>query len=137
MLPYFKFHHVGIATPSIEKTSRYYLDAGYACTEPVVDPIQDIRISFLTKAGMPTFELLEPVDEHSPVVKFLADSKGGATPYHICYEVPDIDVAIKDLRRLRFIPLSRPVPAVAMGGHRVCFLYNKDVGLIELYCPHD
>lgn len=81
---------------------------------------------------MPTIELLEPVDDKSPVVRILSGSGGGTTPYHCCYSVKDIDSAIIDLKGKKFIPLSKPVPAIAIDNHRVCFLYNKYVGLIEL-----
>lgn len=131
MLSYLKFHHIGIATSSIEKTSQFYLQLGYVMSEPVADEIQDVRISFLSKKSMPTIELLEPVDEKSPVVNILT-KMGGASPYHCCYVVSDLAKAIKELRKLRFIQLSKIVPAIAIDNNKVCFLYNKDVGLIEL-----
>lgn len=131
MLSSFKFHHIGVATARLEKTAKFYTEAGYRMTEPVVDPIQNIRISFLTKDGMPTIELLEPVDEKSPVVSILS-KMGGTTPYHCCYIVDDMDVATRELKAKRFIQLSKPAPAVAIQNHHVCFLYHKDVGLIEL-----
>lgn len=132
MLDYFKFHHIGIATANIDKTAEFYVEAGYTMTTPIVDTIQDIRISFLRKNGMPTVELLEPVDEKSPVNTILMKNGGGASPYHCCYMVPDISKAISDLKHKKFIQLSKPVPAVAIDNHNVCFLYNKVVGLIEL-----
>lgn len=130
MLSYFKFHHIGVATKSIEQTAAIYTNAGYTITEPVVDTIQDIRICFLSKDGMPTVELLEPVDEKSPVNDIL--KKNGTTPYHCCYAVENIDQAIKDLKAQHYVPVSKSVPAVAFGNERVCFLYHKYVGLIEL-----
>lgn len=132
MLDYFTFHHIGIATASIGKTAAFYINAGYTMTTPIVDTIQDIRISFLRKDGMPTMELLEPVDEKSPVNTILKKNGGGACPYHCCYVVPDISKAISDLKQRKFIQVSKPVPAVAIDNRNVCFLYNKDVGLIEL-----
>jgi methylmalonyl-CoA/ethylmalonyl-CoA epimerase len=131
MLKDFKFHHIGIATASIARTSKYYVEVGYTMTDPVVDTIQDIRISFLRKDGMPAVELLEPVDEKSPVNTILKQM-GGTAPYHCCYVVQDINKAINDLKHQKFIQLSKPQPAVAIDNHPVCFLYNKDVGLIEL-----
>lgn len=132
MLEDFKFHHIGIATASIDKTAEFYLNAGYTMTAPVVDTIQDIRIAFLRKEGMPTVELLEPVDEKSPVNTILKKNGGAAAPYHCCYVVEDIKKAISELKSQRFIQLSKPIPAVAIDSHYVCFLYNKVVGLIEL-----
>lgn len=130
MLPYLKFHHIGIAVYDINQTSKYYVCAGYTRTETITDNIQNIKISFLSKKDMPLLELLEPVDERSPVCSVL--SKNGVSPYHVCYSVQDINRAIADLKKMRFVPLSYPVEAVAMNMNKICFLYNKDIGLIEL-----
>lgn len=89
-----------------------------------------MNICWLTKEGEPTIELLEPVDEKSPVVKTL--DKNGVSPYHICYVVDDIEAAVKELRLQKFVALGRPVEAVAFRGSKVCFLYSKAAGLIEL-----
>lgn len=125
-----RFHHIGIACHDIEATKPFYVALGYVASETVEDPIQNIFICFLDKLGMPKLELLAPVDEQSPVNRTLAAS--GVTPYHVCYEVEDLDATIKELKGQRFIRVSKPVPACAINNRRVCFLYNKDVGLIEL-----
>jgi len=134
MLSYFRFNHIGVATKSIEQTAALYTGGGYTATEPVVDPVQDIRICFLTKENMPTVELLQPVDDKSPVNAIL--KKNGTTPYHFCYSVDDLEQAISDLEAQKYLVVSRPAQAVAFGGDRVCFLYHKYVGLIELVERH-
>lgn len=130
MLASFHFHHIGIATDCIEKTAEYYLEAGYTMTGKTYDLIQDVNIVFLTKDGMPMIELLEPGSVHSPVSKTL--EKSGVSPYHMCYSVDNMDEAVKELKKKRFLPLFRPVQAVALENKKICFLFNKEVGLIEL-----
>ena len=130
MLPYFTFHHIGVATRDIDKTAKHYLDAGFEMSEIVIDPIQKVKISFITKEQMPRIELLEPAAEDSPVSQIL--EKSGTGPYHICYEVDNIEEAIKDLKKKRFLPLFKPVKAVALDNRLICFLYNTEVGLIEI-----
>ncbi len=130
MLPEFKFHHIGVAVRDIERTARFYLAAGYSMSPVTYDPIQNIHITFLSKEGMPVVELLAPHDENSPVNQTL--QKNGVTPYHSCYMVPNMEDAIQKLKKMRYIPVSKPAEAVAIDGHRVCFLFNKDVGLIEI-----
>lgn len=130
MLTDFRFHHIGIAAKSIEATAKMYVWGGYKCSETVFDPIQNVNICWLTKEGMPTVELLEPVNEASPVCKIL--EKNGVTPYHCCYIVENIDEAALKLRKLRYVMVSKPAEAVALKGSRVAFFYNKNVGLIEL-----
>jgi methylmalonyl-CoA/ethylmalonyl-CoA epimerase len=131
MLTSFKFHHIGIATTNIKNTAKYYLDAEYIISDTIFDPIQNVSIAFLEKNGMPRIELLEPVlSSNSPINKII--EKSGVSPYHICYEVDDIETAIKELKKKKYLPLSRPVNAIAINNKKICFLFNKDIGLIEL-----
>jgi methylmalonyl-CoA/ethylmalonyl-CoA epimerase len=144
MIPNAKFHHIGIAVRSIEQTAKMYLAAGFDMTEPMFEPIQNVRICFLAKINhcvgsksliindlqATLYELIEPVDEQSPVNKTL--EKCGVTPYHICYEVDNMDNAIDELKKQKYMLLQKPVPTVVMNGKKVCFLFHKDVGLIEL-----
>lgn len=124
------FHHVGIACHDIEATKSFYLAQGFVAGETIKDPLQNVLICFLEKPGMPCLELLAPVDESSPVNRTLSAS--GVTPYHICYSTENIEDTIKELKQQHFVRVSKPLPACAIGDKRVCFLYNKDVGLIEL-----
>jgi len=130
MLPNAIFHHTGIAVESIERTAALFVDAGYKMTNVIFDSKQNVKISFLGKAHSPLLELVEPVDDTSPVRNIL--NKVGVSAYHFCYEVEDIDDSISQLRKKKFMLLIKPVEAVAFGGRRICFLYHKETGLIEL-----
>ncbi len=124
------FHHIGIACRDIAKTQAFYLGQGYTASPVVEDPLQHVRISFLEKEGAPRIELLEPLDDQSPVARTLATS--GVSPYHMCYEVEDIEAAVNHLRGQRFLLVNGPVPACAMDDRRIAFLFQKNTGLIEL-----
>lgn len=124
------FHHIGIACRDIAKTQAFYLGQGYTASPIVEDPLQHVRISFLEKEGAPRIELLEPLDDKSPVARTLATS--GVSPYHMCYEVEDIEAAVNHLRGQRFLLVNGPVPACAMDDRRIAFLFQKNTGLIEL-----
>ena len=124
------FHHIGIACRDIEKTKAFYLELGYTATSTVDDPLQHVRVVFLDKPGEPRLELLEPIGNQSPVLRTL--SAVGVSPYHMCYEVSDMDETIVTLREHRFLLVNGPVPACAMNNCRVAFLFNKNTGLIEL-----
>ena len=130
MLKDFRFHHIGIAVFNIEDSASIYTNAGYEKTIPVFDPIQNVYICFLEKEGMPRIALLAPHDHTSPIYNIL--QKNGPIPYHCCYEVDCIESAVVELRAQKFVPTSKAVSAVAFGGRKVCFLFNKNVGLIEL-----
>lgn len=130
MLDSMKFHHIGVAVRDINATAALYVAGGYQQSETIFDPNQNVNICWLTKEGMPVVELLEPVDENSPVNGIL--EKNGVAPYHTCYMVDDIEQSVRDLRKMRYLVVSKPVKAVAIRGCKVCFLFNKSVGLIEL-----
>jgi methylmalonyl-CoA/ethylmalonyl-CoA epimerase len=125
-----KFHHIAIAVKNIEKTSAIYCLSGFTSTEPIIDPVQNVRICFLKKQDMPLLELVEPINEDSPVNKIL--DKIGITPYHICYEVDEIYNTVADLKKQGYILLQKPVSAIALDNMKVCFMFHKDAGLIEL-----
>lgn len=130
MLKDFKFHHIGVAAKAIDATASVYEQGGYHRSSSIFDPIQNVNICWLTKEGMPTVELLAPVNEKSPVNKTL--EKVGVSPYHCCYVVDNLEEAATELRKQKYIMVSKPAEAVAFCGSRVCFLFNKNVGLIEL-----
>ena len=128
------FDHIGIACRDIDKTKAFYLAMGYEASPVVEDPIQHVRISFLSKTGVPKLELLEPLDDQSPVARTLKAT--GVSPYHFCYTVEDIEEVIAQLRSQRFLLVTGPVPACAMENRRIAFLFQKNTGLIELVEAH-
>lgn len=130
MLANWIFHHIGIAVPDIDASAAVYQQAGYKKSETQYDSLQNVYICFLSKEGMPLVELLAPADASSPVCNTL--EKMGVTPYHICYQVENIEQAIIELRKKHYVVVKRPEIAVAIDNHKVCFVYNKLVGLIEL-----
>ena len=130
MLESFRFHHIGLAVKDIDRTAAMYEAGGYKRSDTIFDPMQNVDICWMTKEGMPIVELLAPVDNQSPVCKIL--EKNGVTPYHTCYVVENIDQAIAELRKQKYVLVSKPVEAIAIHNCRVAFLHNRHVGLIEL-----
>ena len=130
MLQNFQFHHIGVAVKSIEATATVYVSGGYKQSVTTFDPIQNVNICWLEKMDMPLVELLEPVDDTSPVNKIL--EKNGVIPYHTCYIVDNLEKATAELRKMRYLQVSKPAVAVAINNCRVAFYFNKNVGVIEL-----
>lgn len=124
------FHHIGVAVKDINKTAAVYVSGGYKQSATTFDPVQNVNICWLTKEGMPTVELLAPVDASSPVCKTL--EKNGVTPYHTCYTVENIEEAMDALRKMRYVVVSNPEVAPAISNCKVAFMFNRNVGLIEL-----
>lgn len=124
-------HHYGLATTDINASTDCYINLGFVKKSNIItDPIQNVRLQFLQRNDEPLVELVEPINEKSPISKIL--QKNGTTLYHSCYEVEDLLETISVLRKKEFITIVRPVPAVAFYNRLIAFLYHKQFGLIEL-----
>lgn len=130
MLTNATIHHIGYAVNDIDKAKKEFIDGGFSVTDTVIEPIQKVYVAYAKKEGSPTIELLQPLNETSPIVKVL--SKNGCTPYHICFSVPDIEAAIESLRKRKYLPLSKPLPGHGLDDALMVFMYKKEVGLIQL-----
>lgn len=126
----FKFHHIGYATFSIKNTQKYFKLLGYQSSKIYYDKLQNVNIMFLKKKGSPMIELVESINLESPINNIL--KKNGVTPYHICYEVSNLGKVTSDLRSQGFVLVLKPIKAIALSNREICYLYNKNFGLLEL-----
>ncbi len=124
-----KVHHIGYAVKRLEKAAEVFATLGYTMGEITKDESRRIRIMFLEN-GAERVELVAPDGDDTPVDGILKST--GPTPYHICYEVQDINAATDELKTKGFVTVKEPEPAPAIGGATVAFMYNARVGLIEL-----
>ena len=129
MLDDLRFHHDGVATRDMAKELRGYELLGFRTEGPVfADPLQRIRGLFLTLGAM-RVELLEPLDESSPIHSHL---KRGIKIYHHGFTCRDIAAATERLVAGRARVVSPPKPAVAFQNRPVAFLLLASGLLIEL-----
>lgn len=124
------FHHIGTAVASIDKVKPFYQSMGYTVSDTVIEPVQKVYVAYARKEGFPTVEMLEPLDETSPVLGIL--KKNGNTPYHMCYAVDNLSDTIAEMRKEGFRPLSKPVPGHGLDDALMVFLYNINYGLIQV-----
>ncbi|MBO4457969.1 MAG: VOC family protein [Butyrivibrio sp.] len=125
-----KIHHVGYLAKNIEKTEKKFFELGYEVEQATkYDEIRDIKIEFL-KNGDYRVELIEPMGENSPMYPLLKRFKN--SPYHFCYEVENLDEAVKELESKRYTVIQEPQIAPCIAGKRVAFLNNISMGIIEL-----
>jgi len=129
-----KLEHVGVVVANIQAVAKHYVEMLGAIEDgPLVfDPTQRVNIQFYRLADGTRIELIEPVGEDSPVKRSL--EKGGGLN-HLCYEVPNIEEAVAAARAARAICICEPTPAVAFGGRRVAFIFQKQLGVIEFVEP--
>lgn len=125
----FTIEHIGYVTRNIEKTAETFKILGYSSEAVVNDDTQKTKICFLRKEGEVSIELVEPYPENATMLNML---KKGATPYHTCYMVVDVQQTYELLKELGFTPLFSPVPAPAFGNRLICYFWKKDIGLIEI-----
>ena len=116
----FRLHHIGVY---VEKLSDLV-----QIEKIIKDPRQGVYLSFI-KLGDSTIELLQPIDEKSPV--FAAASRGQKL-LHLCYEVDNLHKAIQTCIKSEFFLVRSPVTAVAFPGQEIAWLFSKNFGLIEL-----
>ena len=90
-----RLNHVGVATPSIADSIAYYRDTMGASdiTKPFDLPEQGVKVCFVnTPNGGTQIELIEPLDDTSPIAGFLQKNPLGGQ-HHVCFEVEDIGEA--------------------------------------------
>jgi methylmalonyl-CoA/ethylmalonyl-CoA epimerase len=125
-----KIHHIGYLAKKMDKSLAEFSRLGYRTEkEPAYDDVRDVNIAFVVN-GEYSVELIEPASADSPMAPLLSRFKN--TPYHICYEVEDLDAAADELTAGGYTTLQPPAPAPCIDGRRVVFLLHKAMGIIEL-----
>ena len=121
-----RLNHVGVATPSIEKSLELYRAIfGAEPHGPAFDlPGQGVRVCFVD-APNSQIELIEPLGEDSPIVKFLEKNPLGGQ-HHVCFEVPDIEAARSEFegKGARILGPTR----IGAHGTPIFFVHPKDMG---------
>ena len=125
---FWRFHHAGMATASIDRALGRLSDVGIGEVTEFVDPLQGVRGMFV-EIGDSRVELLEPIDGDETLAPWL---EHGNRVYQIAFEVDDLDAEIEQARSNRVRIVREPLPAVAFGGRRVAFLMPLPGMLIEL-----
>ena len=127
-----RLNHVGVATPSIERSVALYRDLLGATKihEPFDLPAQGVRVCFVDTPNS-QIELIEPLGADSPILKFLEKNPIGGQ-HHVCFEVPDIHEAKAEMEAKGAKVLGEP--RIGAHGTPVIFVHPKDMGgvLVEL-----
>ena len=96
-----KVHHIGYLVKNLERAKSEFAKLGYKVEqETVFDEYRNINICFLLKDGY-RIELVSPVGDNSAVGDLR--KKIGNSPYHICYEVNNLDNAIEYFKSNKYI----------------------------------
>jgi methylmalonyl-CoA/ethylmalonyl-CoA epimerase len=121
-----RLNHVGVATPSIEKSLELYRAIFNAEPHgPAFDlPAQGVRVCFVDTPNS-QIELIEPLGPDSPIVKFLEKNPAGGQ-HHVCFEAEDIEQARAqfEAKGVRILGPTR----IGAHGTPVFFIHPKDMG---------
>ena len=129
-----RLNHVGIAVPSIEAAKQTYRDL-YGVRDADITPTRDmaaqgVRFAFVNLPNS-QIELIEPLGEASPILKFLERNPSGGQ-HHVCFEVANIYEA-RDVMVARGATVLGE-PRIGAHGVPVIFVHpkNSNCVLVEL-----
>ena len=127
-----RLHHVGFVVASIlNEVDGFAHSIQASWNETIIhDPQQKARVTFLQPACSTDalIELVEPAGDGSPVLQFL---QNGGGLHHLCYEVPDLEACLEQMRRAGAVIVRRPRPAVAFANRRIAWTITKQKLLLE------
>lgn len=125
-----KIDHVGIAVRSIAEARGLYEAMGLTVEAIEEVPHEGVRVAMIV-CGESRIELLEAMNDESPIAKFLA--KRGPGIHHLCLGSDDVRGDDARLRQKGYEVL-RPEPTRGAGGCWVQFVHPKSAGgvLLEL-----
>jgi methylmalonyl-CoA/ethylmalonyl-CoA epimerase len=126
-----RLHHIGFVVASISTSAEGFARSLSASWDGriIYDPLQTANVSFLVAgAGQPLIELVEPAGESSPVAR-VAERGGGL--HHLCYEVASLEEQLERSRAAGAILVRPPLPAIAFGGRRICWIFTRERLLLE------
>jgi methylmalonyl-CoA/ethylmalonyl-CoA epimerase len=128
-----RLNHVAIAVRDIAKAASLYRQTlGATVSEAVPQHAHGVTTVFITLPNT-KIELIAPLGEGSPIVKFLERNPDGGI-HHVCYEVDDIVAARDRLKADGARVLGDGEPKMGAHGKAVLFLHPKDFlgTLVEL-----
>ena len=125
-------NHVGIAVPDIQDAMETYrtLYGATDITEPFDMPAQGVKVCFVNLPNS-QIELIEPLDEQSPIHNFIAKNpKGGQ--HHVCFEVDDSHETVSVMKERGATVLGEP--RIGAHGTLIIFIHPKNSNgvLVEL-----
>ena len=127
-----KFHHLAYlvmdTTRSVESL-RLFFPKVTLLRKP--HDLQGVYITYMSTAdGKMTIELVEPFENNKLLWNQLHREKRACLPYHICLSVDSFEAEYNRMRRLGWIPITRPFEASI--GTKGSHLYKPAGGIIEI-----
>ena len=129
-----RIDHIGVAVADLDAALALH-ERTYGMPAVHRETVTEQGVeAVLLDVGEGHVELLRPLEEDSPVGRFLA--KRGPGLHHVAFQVEDIDAVLAQLRE-RGMRLIDETPRTGIRGSRVAFLHPSASGgvLTELVEP--
>jgi methylmalonyl-CoA/ethylmalonyl-CoA epimerase len=128
-----KIDHICFAVKNIQEGLAYWERVfGYKqMTGVIVNTIQQVKVSFLSKEESIMVKLIEPLETNQSLVNFV--NRGGGF-HHLCFKCDDINEKMNELKKEGLLSLVPPQPGEAFNNHNIAFLlakYGLNVELID------
>jgi len=127
-----KLDHIGIAVRDINRSLKKW-ESVFAIKASGTEEIKEraVKLAYLDVPGESAVELIEPLEEGTPVDRFLKSRGEGI--HHICFKVEDLDDTVRDLRS-KGMEFVTDEPVKGAGGSRIIFFKPQNLNgvLIEL-----
>ena len=128
-----KINHIAIVVPDIKEAALKWQQAlDLKKSEIIILEEHGVKVVFLEFSNL-KIELLEPLNNESPISKFLEKNpKGGM--HHICFEVEKITETINSLKDKNINILGDGNPKIGAHEKPVVFIHPNDLSgtLVEL-----
>ena len=126
-------NHIAIAVPDIRAAmAQWQARTGAEISNIQTLPEHGVYVAFI-RAENGKVELLEPIDDSSPIAKFLEKNPDGGM-HHICFDVADLIASRDRLIAEGGRVLGGGEPRIGAHGKPVIFIHPKDLTgtLVEL-----
>ena len=128
-----KLDHLGLVVENIQKYFNEFLMPVLGIKElsgVYTDHNQLSKVAFVKTANECRIELIEPLNESSPVSQVLKKRKGSL--HHMCFIADDFDSDVKRMQDNKCLMISPPKTAVAFDNRRVVFFFTPTYEVIEI-----
>src|SRR5688572_26748740 len=116
-----QIHHLGFVVS--DATNSLLVDEGLELITCMDDPIQTAKIGLYKNPENEWIELIQPLNEKSPVWKFL--QQYGNSFHHECYQSTR-DEMEKYTTTHQLVKVMGPVPAIIFNNRQVVFYLDKN-----------
>jgi methylmalonyl-CoA/ethylmalonyl-CoA epimerase len=126
-----KIDHICFAVKDLDDGIAYWDTVfGYRqMTAIVVNTLQMVKVTFLSKEDSITIKLIQPLDTNTSLVNFV--NRGGGF-HHLCFKCSDINLKMDELTGKGLLKLVPPQPGEAFNNHNIAFLLARFGLNIEL-----